>query len=623
MQNRGSQVNIKKNKIGLIALYLVALAVLVTAAIPSVPSIIGPLNNSVYFGGENVTLICSGSTDDDGGPITYIYNISPEPNRYYFSSFTYNYEDARDYCEALGTDWHLATIDNSTEQTYISSIVNSGNAWIGLRDVDGDGSYEDDEWEWGTSGYRDWSGGEGSDPSQCVWHQASDDNWADSPCTDTAKFVCEFGNYSYTSYEQNGINASIYSLCAGNYNWSCKACNSTPNCSESSEIMNLGIANIYNCNSGNINLNFTLFNEEIYNDTLNASWDITLSLSSETSSDSFNFQVDNTFNPMFCIEPNGTTITLNGFVEYLPTNESYSYPRQYYFSDASITSGIQTDIIVHALEDGYASSCSFKVTEEGSTPYAGSIIHLQRYLPGTGAYLGVAMGNTSSGGEDTIYLRLTDAWYRIFAYDRNNVLRYTSGPEHIASCPYNIIIGSEGEPDYNESEEWFLYDNINFAITFNDTTNLTSLTYDDPTGYATKMCLRVEKFGFEGDGYDLINTTCLTSSSGTMIQHLNESGFYIAKAIGYHNDDWRLLGSLSIELGENLSNLIGKEGVFFAFLLVGILIFVGLYSPPASIIMGIVGFIASKAFGLLEVGWGAIVGIAFVGVLILFKQRGR
>ncbi len=628
----------ERKKLGYFFIFFIAIAIssfVVFAAAPTTPSIVSPANNTIFF--NDVVLNCSGSTDADSDPIYYQFFINPPQN--YTTTGTggsVTVGNSSDY------EWEITISDssppadiyrtvtfqgivNTDNMTFLLSQYASGGG-AGIRfniTMDGNllysvsrgaGTFSDYYISNDTSSYNDGN-----------LHNLTFEFGATSIPLDSgwAKF---WFNESMLVMVQN-LTTNTHTWHGGGggdfYDWSCRACDDNNDCSAFTTIRDLTMVGFNNCTSGNIALNFTLFDEEHRTDIINGDMSFSLLLNGGDSY-TYNLEATGRNNTMFCLSPADHSVNLSGVVQYTPTNSSkYTYPREYYFNRAEITGGSQTDINLYSLEDALATGCQFRITEDGVTAVPGYYIQLQRWHPGEGLFDLVAMGNTSTSGTYTIYLRQTDAFYRVFVYDGNNNLAKTIDTTQIQSCPYQILVGGTSGVGYGDAENWFNFDNININMYFNSTTNNTRLIWSDSTGYATQMCIRIDKFQTQGSGYSLYNYTCLSSASGTIYQHINESGFYIAKAIAYHDSDWRLLDSITIELTSTVSDLIGVSGVFYALLLIGLLLFVGLYSPVVSISLGIVGLIFSKMMGLLTVGWGAFIGIIVVGVILIFKQRGK
>jgi len=648
-REKESNGGFNKNRLGIFVLSILLLALIVYAASPTLPTTLWPGNNSVVL--SVPTLSCNGSTDADSDAINIEF-------------YHLNYENVNPRFRVAGVTnaswyWHInfsaGEPDGDAYMAIDDGAISNEGDWL---DADAAGQNFLCERGEGESYYQNATGGaitwtqakascENINGSE-GWHmavvQSSDEN-------DLLANLCTGGVYCYiggkgdpspttwywaynqtTNFTLQNTSSTTYSwsgLELGTENWTCRACDVNNDCSDYLGNMAVSYVNFSQCLSSELNkkvINFTIWDEE--NRTtqqLVAKWDYVLTVSNAwdtllvTGSTNINDS-----NLTFCLDDsdlNTTTVYLDDAVEYLPDNGSYSFPRQYYFDNASITAGTLTNIPVYSLPDGLSTAVTFTVTEEGITPVPNAIIHLQRYDPGTGTSSLVAMGKTSTLGKDIIYLRLTDAWYTILLYDSTGTLRYSSGPEHILTTTYNINIGIT-IGGYSTMSDWGLYDSIVWNLNFSNTSNVTSLIADDSTGYVTNMCLQIDRFDFSGYGRSEYCVSCVASSSITTWCELNETGYYLAKFVAYHDGDWRLIDSLDVNLGKALDEFIGLDGPFLALLIIGMMFFIGLYSPTASIILGIFGMIFSVALGLLTIAWSSIIGIIFVGLLLLFRKKG-
>ena len=63
----------------------------------------------------------------------------------------------------------------------------------------------------------------------------------------------------------------------------------------------------------------------------------------------------------------------------------------------------------------------------------------------------------------------------------------------------------------------------------------------------------------------------------------------------------------------------GLEGLMMAFLLTVALIFIGIWSPHLSIILALLGLVASVILGLLEIGFGMMISLVIIGIIILWR----
>jgi len=376
--------------------------------------------------------------------------------------------------------------------------------------------------------------------------------------------------------------------------------------------------NITNCTSGDIALNFTIKDEE-NDDLLTSELEADFTLTTDFSSQDFNFDLSGNSSYQFCLNPSGLDVTLDGFVNYVPEdNENYSYARSYYFNDATINGDTQQDITLYALEDSYATEITFNVQEDGNN-LDDATIYAERYDIGTGNYLLVAMGETDASGQTTMYLRYGDAYYKFLVYS-NGELRKTDGPSLLSTTSKTFyLFSSIVEDDYLET--WIDLQEILYSFSYNNATNVSSLSYSSPAGTPlTQGCLRVTKIDFGGE--DEVCYSCESSASATITCLLTDlDADYRNEFIAYVDDTYYIMASNYLSLTEKLSDKIGLDGVFISIFIIGLLAFVGLFNPASAIIFALLGVILVSMFGLIDLGLTAVVAIIFVGVVLAFKLK--
>jgi len=623
-------------KIGTIGIWMLLLVLIVLAAAPTVPPTLLPADGSIYF--DDPTLTCSGSTDGDGDDIYYQFFNFTSPADYssaiVINPSTSNWADGRTYCQNLAGNWDLITIDN-VEMNDEVDVKGAGidYLWIGANSIDAENTWE---WVYDSSSivYENWAtsypvstvGGDdcaifcsdGTAGGLCVAKE-----WINDDCTGTNKqAVCYNFDFSIDSTPMQNTTATTFTwedLPSGIHNWTCKSCDDTAACSGFAENLTVTTMDFYNCTGGNISLNFTGYDEE--EKTLlvpDYDLDVSLTLSSATDSKLYSFALTGNQSYQLCLDPAGVEVNVSGFVEYGANNDSYSYPRQYYFDNAQIDGGDQMDISLYQLEDDLATAVTFNAIRD-SVGVSDIIIHLQRYDPGTGTYTLVAMGETGASGNDIIYLRLTDAWYRVFAYE-DGVLVYSSDAEHILSTTYNMYLSGGGGGYSDWWDDWFAFDDITYNLYYNDTTNYTVLTADDSTGATTSMCLKVDKYAM-GNIENICYTCESTASVSMSCELVDQDAYYIAKFVAYHDDQWKVIDQIEISLSSGLGDLIGKDGLLYAFLIVGMFAFIGLWNPVIAIILTLIGVIVIWSLGLISMSFLAIAGLVVAGAVLMFKLK--
>ena len=622
----------------LFGLSMILLMSFALADAPTTPTTLSPDNNSVWF--NDPTLTCSGSTDADGDDINYLfYNAMDTTNSTGMNVSGYSgvgsgWELGSSICNPFSM--HKSNSDLLVEVDYvfnsdyweiylytnIETWGGSGNARIDIDGVQIWITGQDHPWNWTTLDVSEYNDGEphtigfyvegaggASAHLRFWWHREGDALLQNSSAM------------TYLTNENDTCSGTQYELDDYFWSWKCQACDNNSACSNLTETRSLYKMGFEECDSGNVALNFTGRDEEtedllIPDMTFDAAW----TLESAWDALLYNFGLTGDNNYTFCLNPAGLDVNITGFVEYDSTNSSYSFPRQYYFQDAIINGDTSNEIDLFQLSDTFATPITFTALR-GATTVEDVLIHVQRYDPGTGDYTLVAMGETGATGQDIIYMRMTDAWYRILAYS-DGVLEFVGDPEHILSSSYTIYLtgGAGGMSDYWDN--WESLDSINYNLAFNESgTNHVTLTADDESGASTAMCLKVEKWTML-DGMEELYYSCESSASITMSYEITDlDANHNAKFIAFFDGGWRMIDSEEIALTTNLSDLIGTDGIIYAMLFIGIIAFVGLWNPVASVALTMFGLIISFMMGLISVPWSALIGILIAGGIILFKIR--
>lgn len=619
------------NKLWLIGIVMIFLVGTVLAAAPTTPTTLSPANNSLVVG--DISLTCSGSTDGDGDTIYYqfwidstnftfwdnststckqsfcnwstgepdgadnvlvlhnntgewsgsqtastFYALCENATDFNISSDKKNWGDRKTYCQGLGNGFKVMAIESEEKQVrvldYIAStdIGNGAEYGFGGNDIDGDL-----RWGW-------------------------------------------FNSTTLLLQNSTATSLNLMTIGSNSYYWKCRAW-ANGDYSSYAERRVVRPIDFYNCTSGNVAMNFTLFDEERRTATIpNMSFSAEFTLTSLVDSGTFNFALTGDDNYSLCFDPAGEEINISGLVDFSSTNTSYSYPRQYYFDDAVINGSDQQNYALYLLDDTYASAVTFTATR-GGIGVEDILIYVQRYDPGTGVYDLVAVGQTDSVGQEIIYLRLTDAWYYVTGYE-DGVSVYDPGEsEHLLTTAYTMYLSSGAGGYPSDPGSWFNFDTITYNLTWNASGDHNfRVAATDTTGASSTMCLKVVKTK-EGDQSDIcyICETTAAVNINCTVTDLNAG--YLGKFIVFKNSIWQVVHQIGVDLTSGLEALVGLDGPFYAFMIIGILAFIGLFNPAVSIILALFGAIVSFAIGFIDIAWYSLISIIVTGVIVAVKSR--
>lgn len=430
-------------------------------------------------------------------------------------------------------------------------------------------------------------------------------------------------NSTATTYSWSGINFST------SQTWYCKACDPLGACSNNTSPRTLNAMLFEVCTSGNIALNLTSWDEET-DTALNSTIDSSLTLSSDYDSILFSNSDPDKHEHNYCLSPAGIDISATGFFQYLPDNASYTFPRQYYFESATLNGNTTENIKLYSLTDALSTAVTFIASRAGSA-VPNILIHLQRFDAGTGVFSLVATGKTSLAGTDVIYLRLTDAFYRVIAYESpysTDELVYDSGTIHITSSPYTMILGGGTTGIVNDwYDTWQTFNNIGYSLTFNQSgTNAFLLVADDSSGITSSMCLKVDKWDAQGGKQNVCYDCATTSSVSISCIVPDTTSYYTAQFItNAGNDLFQMAQGIVADLSTGIKDLVGnKDGSFYTFLLTGTSAFMALYSPMAAVILLMLGLGISWAMGILTMDASMFILVITFGLIIIaamYKRR--
>ena len=397
------------------------------------------------------------------------------------------------------------------------------------------------------------------------------------------------------------------------YNWNCRV-HDTLNYSDFIANRTIELINFTNCagSGDNVVLNFTYQNEDnatALSETFKANFQLE---SDDGDISEALFDLGANTNHAICLDNNNQSITINsGMIEYV--TDSFD-ARNYYFWDAVINQNETNNIILYSLPQTLASGISITVSDESGSGLEEHLIYVERYNVETDTYNLIAMGKTGDDGKDTIFLRggttsTGDVWYRFKVYYQGELL-FTGLPQKIIAATLSLKVGLTDYIDHVEN-----INDVGHTLTYNDETNVFTSTFSTTSGLSRNFCMKVveERPGkYFYDKYE----QCLSSASGALTYtHDNTSWAYHAYTYGYASAK-DAYDSIHVE---NLTNNLGDTGIFITALLIIILVTIGTFSPVASVLLGTLGIIAAKEFGLLTVAQSTIAAIVTLALIIIIK----
>ena len=334
--------------------------------------------------------------------------------------------------------------------------------------------------------------------------------------------------------------------------------------------------------------------------------------------DSLDFTDDDNIQYIYCTYcgvVNEKTYKIDGTLSWEDSN-GYTVKRERDFIDENRTSsdsGTGTYLYLYYLNTSQANQVSFYVQDENAQPLQGLKLEIYSYNPSSGSTKLIETLKTDIFGKAVAYLDTTDYYYKVKVYDGTTLL-YSSGTFKITTSEVYITIDTSTFDFFTEFQE---ARDITTELTYDDTTKIVTLNYDDNKNVTKQMCLEIR---------DLSSTTaiaqnCSTSQEGTLAINMTgkEGNTYMAYAMvtSWENREF-MVDNLEIDM-TSISNVIGKEGLILTFLIIIVLTIIALPSPVMAILLAFVGLVIGQFMGLIQLRWSFMIAL-FVAIIIFIVK---
>jgi hypothetical protein len=330
---------------------------------------------------------------------------------------------------------------------------------------------------------------------------------------------------------------------------------------------------------------------------------------------------NNNSNFALCISPSDINLTVSGIIQY--SKIGYD-ARTYYLNKANINNLTQ-NINLYLASTLSTDTFTFNIIDENNNPVQGAYIYVQRWDIGTNNLYTIGMIQTDSIGQAIINLRLTDAYYRELIY-YNGKLYLTTTPslESTTTTPKTIRIYLNQPPITNN------VNNIPYTFSYNNYTSTFQFIYGDPTGVVQSGCLNIYTVS-SWNGTNNIYSSCVQSTSGTLLYQLTQNGSYIGEAsfiFAASPNSKTIAANIPVTLGGAPNRSIFKTyGFVAALLLIGTLGLLGVSSGNITFsgFLIIAGAVVSNLIGLVNIPVAllySLIGLIVIMVVIATKRYG-
>lgn len=313
---------------------------------------------------------------------------------------------------------------------------------------------------------------------------------------------------------------------------------------------------------------------------------------------SYNHTVNNGTLYIDLISPDSYTIRTN----------SDGYLENFYY--LNLASRSYNEVTIY-LAPNTSSTIRGVVIDEVNNFLEGAIIRVLKYYSDDNSYKVVGMGKTNFEGETDLIVQKESEYYKFMIYYPAGTLKKTTNAMYIyedtEQLTFQLVLGSPVAGDYLSA---FFAD---YSFIFNDNTNNFRFTFSDVDGLSSQYCIEVYKVN--ALSALLLNTSCLTSSSGTIligITPVNGSN-YLAKAYAYYDNSPYFLDSVSVSF--SLSNT-NPLWLFLVIFLTIALAMSAIWNLQAFLLLTPLPLFLTSIIGLIPIS-PFITGSLYVGFIII------
>lgn len=287
---------------------------------------------------------------------------------------------------------------------------------------------------------------------------------------------------------------------------------------------------------------------------------------------------------------------------------SSNYPERQYL-DVNVTNttttGINVYLSFYLINTTLGAERTFVVKDLGNSELLEDVtVNFTRVINGTNTI--IAQEETDYAGACKLYLD-DDYEYKI-VFEKNSYKTKTINLEPSDSS-YTVYLNPEIDvsPPIVES---YQIRKIDFNLSFTNSTKEVLFGWNDPNNYADELCLQVYDLNKTYYANCSDDTTSITTYTITA-----DNTTIMAKAYAKRNNRNYPLKTISINLLKAAVTL-GKESLILVWMIFITLGFLGLAKPIVAIILGILSLSGMYLVGMLPIGFGTIMGLIFVAIII-------
>lgn len=412
------------------------------------------------------------------------------------------------------------------------------------------------------------------------------------------------GNITYhmENFTFDPVNYSI-----GNYTWTSSCSLGGTNYTTSNYSFSFALA-LDEC----IENDFIILNMSMFEDTINDYITSPLDIYFEVERDDIdgvitkNFSFNNGNNYTIC-KPETINYTIFSQMEY---GDFGDYNAKTYYLVDTMLAQTRQDITLWLTPN--ATPVTFTVTDENDNKVNDLYIHVLKYDFGSNTHTTNEIIKTDADGEAIGQIVPTTQWYK-FMLIKDGVVLLETDPVKISSASRSFRVNFQ--QDYYDFYD--IRNNITTSLTYTNETKNIAYTFVNPTGAAVTACLTVYRKQFDAD--ILVNESCTSSASGTILINLGETSNKVFHAVGTTqvNPDF-VTDVIDVSFEEGYK-VYGKDAIFITFFIRLAFAMIGLWNIIVGIFLIIIVDLLMVFAGLYALDWTTAIIYLIMGLITIWR----
>lgn len=294
------------------------------------------------------------------------------------------------------------------------------------------------------------------------------------------------------------------------------------------------------------------------------------------------------------------------------------YNQRFYLFN--LTNDTFNNITLYLLNSSNADNVTANVVDQANTELEGAVIKVTKYDIGTNTYRVMEIVQTNFEGQAELNLQKNTEFYRFILEFPVGHFRKQTNPTYIYEDEITFQINTVEQV----GTQFFNTEGVTHTLSFDDATDRFTFTYDDPKNLAAQGCLEVYKITLVGNGSELVNSSCSSSSSGTVyagVDAVNGTSYEAKTFVTLASEDM-LLNEKIVQFKESLP--FGLAGIL-GIALITIIFAVGLgaWNPVVALIITPIPLLFGVVVGLVDLGIGMGIGVFAACIVIAMMIHNR